>query len=162
LFGTHFSGRGPAHPIYIGMTSSLMLQSLGRCLASAAGGASSASCMAPMHAHAMALGSLPPPSALGMVASSSGRGAISSGRGAMRSYAVEVEVRSGNVVDALAQLRRKCADAELFTELRKRDHHLNPSERRFGRQRASYNRAMGRNIMERVGWLTKRRHSSHD
>lgn len=114
-------------------------------------------------------------STLGMGASSSGRGLMntaigqswssSSGSGSasscgapVRGFAVSVEVTSGNVPAALAQLRRKCADADLFTELRKRDHHLNPSERRFGRQRASYNRSMGRIIMQRVAWLTKRRH----
>mmetsp|Transcript_36413 Transcript_36413/g.107488 ORF Transcript_36413/g.107488 Transcript_36413/m.107488 type:complete len:143 (+) Transcript_36413:101-529(+) len=76
---------------------------------------------------------------------------------AARGFAVSVDVANGNVDQALTTLRRRCADADLFAEIRKRDHHLNPSERKFGRTRASYNRAMGRVIMHQLEWLRRRR-----
>jgi ribosomal protein S21 len=72
-------------------------------------------------------------------------------------YAVSVEVKDNNIEAALAQLKRRCIEADLPQEIRKRSHHLNPSERRYLNQTKSYNRAMGRVISERIQWLTKRR-----
>jgi ribosomal protein S21 len=74
-----------------------------------------------------------------------------------RSYAVQVDVSNGNVEAALSQLRRKCFEADLPKETRKRAHHLSPSDKKFIKQRASFNRAMGRVINQRTAWLTKRK-----
>lgn len=76
---------------------------------------------------------------------------------ACRSYAVAVNVTDGNAEAAWAQLKRKCAEADLPKEMRKRQHHLNPSERKFINQTAAYNKAMGRVIHQRVQWLERKR-----
>ncbi len=73
-----------------------------------------------------------------------------------RHFAVSVNVTNGDVEDAWKQLRRKCADADLPKELRKREHYENPSERKFLKQKVAYNRAMGRIIHVRTQWLAKR------
>ncbi len=72
-------------------------------------------------------------------------------------FAVSVEVSNNNVEEALSKLRRKCMEADLPQEIRKRAHHLMPSERRYQSQTKSYNRAMGRVINQRIHWLAKRR-----
>ena len=71
--------------------------------------------------------------------------------------AISVEIKGGNIASAVKQLRKLCLEADMQKEIRKRQHHLNKSERRFEEQTIAYNRAMGRTIRQRLGWLTSRK-----
>ena len=72
--------------------------------------------------------------------------------------AVWVDVDEGNNVErALGQLNRKAREAGLPQELQDRQYHKNNSQRRFLREKQTYNRRMGAIIREQLTWLKRRK-----
>lgn len=57
-------------------------------------------------------------------------------------------------------LKGPCAqvrESGLQEELRDRQYHQNKSQRRFEREKAAFNRSMGKVIRERLVWLQRRK-----
>ena len=71
--------------------------------------------------------------------------------------AISVEIKSGNIASAIKHMRKLCLEADMPKEIRKRQHHLNKSERRFEEQTIAYNKAMGKKIHSRLSWLASRK-----
>ncbi len=71
--------------------------------------------------------------------------------------AVWVDVKDGNVNQALGELNKRREEAGIPEELRRRRHYLNPSEQRFEDQKKAYKKAVGKVISERIRWAMARK-----
>ena len=86
------------------------------------------------------------------------RGSPPAEHGQCMGMAVWVDVDEGNNVErALGQLNRKAREAGLPQELQDRQYHKNNSQRRFLREKQTYNRRMGAIIREQLTWLKRRK-----
>mmetsp|Transcript_706 Transcript_706/g.1777 ORF Transcript_706/g.1777 Transcript_706/m.1777 type:complete len:124 (-) Transcript_706:101-472(-) len=74
-----------------------------------------------------------------------------------RGMAVWVDLDNNNLEKGLKQLNRKVRESGLQEELQDRQHHKIKSQRRFEREKAAYNRSMGKIIRERLTWLQRRK-----
>jgi ribosomal protein S21 len=74
-----------------------------------------------------------------------------------RGMCVVVDVTNNNVDKALGRLMSKLKDADLVSELRKREYHRTKHDRRQAYERAAYNRRVGQVIRDRLRWVLKKR-----